>query len=725
MASSPALRFLGDLGALRKKLERAETAPGELWGIVRRLARNSPENYPWLCPFAAVVTGEKDMVENARNAIRRYVKSFPELQLGMGVQFHFWCFSFPHARWMLYFMWLDELYGWEKEERRQLLDAFVEFQFVNFFYGMRTKPEPECEDNQTLSLCFSNALCGYLFGEDPDVGALARRMGEDGLRRLPALLTNLPPSGYSGEGSTYMDYVVGPATTLSLELLRLATGRDYFKEAEPVLRMLRREWMPGLLLLPYDHYGYSYPSRSSIAYLAGRTNSGYCHELLNRAAALNIDHKLAWGFDDWVWTMVWQPDGAPGSGFEDWVAPDLGGAVVGSGTDELYLMQMWDPASAVPIRAQVNPNSLVLEAAGSPLLVDGVGTKECTRFQFDGAWVDRTGQNFGVIRSHFGEGCAGSHSVLLVDNWEAMRPDAGELGGTLIDFDAAAKTIAGDVTELYRRRWADTKKVARRSRLCFDRFWLIEDCASFGEPHTVAARWMLRPEQIPARRGVAIRTAEGVRLHLIPVLGPDAVRTEIVQGYPNRLEGYSLLADFEQHGADCRWLWLAFPVNEHAFVVDCSSDWAVATTRGGLNSDAVRLPFTRPAFMLGDMPVVSQWYYRKSISVPDGGEYVLQLPRGMINPSVRLNGKELDLRARIGSAKLLPLFVDIPSGKIEIEVGVEVPLEAEGDLGFRFGGPVRLLWKNALPEPEATLEQGVLHVKLGDESWTMPWEVTL
>ena len=49
-------------------------------------------------------------------------------------------------------------------------------------------------------------------------------MLEDGLRRLPVVIGDMPASGYSGEGSAYMDCVNGPAMPLAVELLERVTG---------------------------------------------------------------------------------------------------------------------------------------------------------------------------------------------------------------------------------------------------------------------------------------------------------------------------------------------------------------------------------------------------------------------------------------------------------------------------------------------------------------------
>jgi len=315
-ALSSAPFYIRDPEALREKLAKAErdgTRMGQVWASVRRRVQAAPPgSFPWFTPFVALVTREPRDIEAARQVIRDYVGTFDQTPYNMGLQFHFWCYALPHARWALYFQWLHSLNAWDPKEAERLGEELIAYQFVNFFYGMRTKPEPECVDNQTMSLCFSNALFGQLF---PD-SVLARRMARDGARRLPDMLGGFPPSGYSGEGSTYMDHVVGPCVPYVVELLERIQGGDWFSRrlgpcggsAEAVVRMIAREWMPSGLTLPWDHYGYSLPTRSCIAYGAHRTGDPVYTELLERHAGWTHDVGVGWGYDDIVWSLIWWPE---------------------------------------------------------------------------------------------------------------------------------------------------------------------------------------------------------------------------------------------------------------------------------------------------------------------------------------------------------------------------------------------------------------------------------
>lgn len=740
--------YIDDFDPLRAKLERAErnaTLMGRVWASVRLRARSAPAAFPWFTPFVAMVARDARDVEAARAAIRNYVGVFESLSYSMGLHFHFWCYAFPHARWALYFQWLDSMGAWDAEEARRLREAFVAFQFVNFFYGVRTKPEPECVDNQTMALCYSNALVGQLFAEGAEPSAMAARMRREGVRRLPPMLGGMPPSGYSGEGSTYMDHVMGPAIPFVTEFLERVEGGDWFNRAlgpnggsaATVVRMIAREWTPAGLTLPWDHYGYSLPTRSCIAYGALRTGDPLYLELLERHASWTHDVSVGWGYDDLVWSLVWWPETqAPPArcAFRSWAAEDVGAALV-SDDASLYLMQMWDASAAgCPTRAHVNPNAVVLCAHGSPLTVDGVPAKGCTAFQYDDAWRDLSNMDFNTVRSNFGSGCAGAHSVLIVDGWEAMRATADYEQARMLAFDGAGRSVAADVTAIYRERWPDTIAVRRRSRLCEDRFWLIEDLAAFGREHDVDARWFLRPALLPGEAGVRIETAEGVRLALVPLLGPAACTARTVAGYPDRLDGESVQVDFRQRGARCRWLWLAWPDATRAEAADVSADWqALADPHGrdefvdsiaSLRASALRLPFTMPAFMLAEQPVVRRWWYRRTLRMPAAGPCWLRLPHGMLAPRLWVDGREVDLTPHILRMALLEPEVALetaPGAAIEVVVRVDCGVSQYGANdagGSGFSGRPALRVRR---EPEAILDaawqNGAVVVRTAAREW--------
>jgi len=506
--------------------------------------------------------------------------------------------------------------------------------------------------------------------------------------------------------------------------------------------MIAREWLPVGLTLPWDHYGYSLPVRSCIAYGAHRTGEPLYQQLLERAADWGVETQVGWGFDDLVWTLIWWPGEAPRPAerlFPNWAEPAVGGAVVSAG-GELYAMQMWDEsAPREPSRAHVNPNALVLAAYGSPLTMDGVPAKGCTAFDFADTARERTGQNFTPVAYNFGSGCAGAHGVLLVDRWEGMRAEREYRQGDLVTAGALPESITGDVTALYAERWADARRVRRRTRMVGERAWLIDDLAVFDRVHEVTSRWYLRVEQVAATRGVAIETAEGVRLQLLPLVGPDGARVTRLQGYPERLEGASLQVDFTQRGRVCRWLWLALPqatrkvlaevAEGWAVVAEGAQPWSLAEALQALDGARLTLPFTLPAFMVAEAPLAPVWWYRRQVTPPIGAWW-LKLPRGLLAPRLWVDGVELDLAPYAKRQELLPAQVAMPTGTgraVELVVRTEVGTSQYGgrrnDASIFYGRPA-LLGPVVPPAlHDARYADGAVRVSLGEESCTWAHEL--
>jgi len=737
--------YIDDVNALREKLARAErdgTLMGQVWGSVRRRARQAPAYFPWFTPFVALMTEDATDIAHAQEAIRGYLATLDPQTFGMGMQFHFWCFAFPHARWSLYFHWLQQMGAWEDAEARQMREELLTCQYVNFFYGMRTKPEPECVDNQAMSLCFSNALLGQLFSDS----AMAQRMQVDGLRRLPDLIGGIPPSGYSGEGSTYMDAVVGPSIPFIVELLERAHGGDWFNRALPpgggsaasVCQMIAREWMPNGLLLPWDHYGYSLPMRSCIAFAAHRTHDPRYSALLEQYANWAYDQSIGWGFDDLVWSLIWWPEQTSQTQptFVSWCAPEVGAALV-SDDAQLYCLQMWDASTPVyPTRAHVNPNALVLSAYGSPLTIDGIPDAGCTAFNFADTWrevhyMDMSGRKF-----NFGAGCGGAHSILLVDNWEGMRASSEYPQARCLPTQKGGKSVSADVTPIYQEQCEDVRMVRRRTRCCHDRFWLIEDLALFAGEHDVTARFFLRPQLIASEHGVTIETAEGIRLSLIPLLGPDSKTVTPVVGYPERLDGESLMVDFTQRGSECRWLWLAWPEATRQVAQDVSDGWETmpdatdtlefADAASLFAEKATLLPLTVPPFMQRDLPVVKRWWFRRSFTVPACTPSWIRLPKQMHGLRLWIDGVAVDLSSHKLRMNLLEPEILLPSQfaghSVDIILCCDIGYSQyapDGQGGSGFCGHPVILTEQSPSIMQADYCDGTVHIRCGDAEWTV------
>jgi hypothetical protein len=740
------------LEALRAKLRRAEseqTLMGQVWGAFQRRARTCPKDYPWYTPFLALVTGQESDVEAARMCVRAYVASLNAQAFNSGLQFHFWCYAFPHARWALYFQWLDAIGAWEEDEAASLREAFLIFQFENFFYGLRAKPEPECIDNQAMSVCLSNALVGRLFAEE---SRIAVRMERDGLRRLPAMLAGFPVSGYSGEGSTYMDKVIGPCIPFVVEYLEAALGGDWFStvaeggtsSGESIVRMIARSWMSDGLLLPWDHYGYELPVRACMAYAARKTGNPIYLDFLEKRGRWGHDVNVGWGLDDLVWSLVWWPESSDMPALpacSSWVEPEVGGALL-SKDENLYLMQMWDhTVPGVPVRSHFNPNSLVLSAYGSPLTVDGKALDSCQEFHYEDTWTDMGYMGFENWRINFGVGCAGAHSVILVDDWDGLRSmSEGIPHVDQVEADLESGTLGADVSSLYREKWPDTLAIRRKSTLVADRFWLIEDLAAFKEPHRIRSRWWLRPNQVEADKGVCIETAEGVRLHLIPLLGSDEKTTRLVEGYPDRLDQKSVCADFQTHGKLGHWLWLAFPERIRDIAEDIGDNWLAVpdpdetlTLESALphfESSGARFAFSSPPeFHEGWVPA-KRWWYKKKIRVPTADAWWIRVPRQLQEAKMWVDNGQMDLSDHVPCMHLLPADIPMPKGmrpgsSIEVVISTLTGVgNTKGSAVLGFWGRPKTVVSAASPALlHAVYADGQICVRHGAQEWKLPYNL--
>ena len=663
-------------------LEKEHSKRSKLWSMLKNSARNSPFSFGWFVPFVALITQEEQDIENARKIMRAYIEKFDIMSLNSGLQFHFWCFAFPHAKMSLYFQWLCTLNAFDKAEERHISEELVKYHFVNYYFGLLTKPEPECVDNQALSLAYSSAFVGYLFSQGDHPSEMARLMYRDGLRRLPGIIASMPESGYSGEGSTYMDRVNGPAIPFSIEFLEMVTGRQelLYHTFEPgsckpanILEVIARQWMPGGLLLPWDHYGYQYGVRSTIAYAARKTGRAIFYDILENRCNLAYDVSIGWAFDDLVWTLIWWPDQPPEparASEKSWYHPEVGG-ILESEDSNTYVAQFWDKSTPVyPSRSHVNPNMILFNGYRIPLSADGISYGDkCKRFHFADTYRQVSNHAIGEPTIYnFGAGCAGAHSVILLDGWEGMRamdeyPQTAESCA-----DLSQSCVYADVYPIYREKWPDVQAVKRKTTLLQDRMILVEDLVQSGRAHTVASRFFLRPAQRRTKYGVKIETSEGVTLNLVDLLGHTQISTEYVPDYPTKPDGGSLLVDFISRGTQERRLFAAFisrtrkthqMLDGFRCIPDPDMTLVRETALSALACSPLNLPMQLPPYMEASLPVYKRWWYAKRISKQPGSMYLI-LPCGMQNPRLWINHVEIEIPVAEKSGNLMHKHIKIP-----------------------------------------------------------------
>ncbi|MBM7786193.1 hypothetical protein [Tenggerimyces flavus] len=702
--------LLEDMDELRERVLAEEgTRRAELWNLLRNSARSAPADFGWFVPFVAVVTRDPDDIERARQLVFTYLDKLDPMSFCSGLQFHFWCFAFPHAKVALYFQWLCTVDAFTAEERERISEQLIAYHFVNFYYGMRTKPEPECVDNQALSLCLSNTIVGQLFA---DGSRMAGIMLRDGLRRLPGLLSDLPVSGYTGEGSSYMDCVNGPAIPLAVEVLERITGetgllhRSVGEEGAlpvSVLRMVARSFMPGGLLLPWDNYGYQWGVRSTLAYGALRTREPIFQRVLENECIWTYDIGIGWAYDDLVWTLIWWPDEPP-VGDDDgrsWYEPHLGAALVSADGDR-YAMQLWDESEPdIPTRSHVNPNAVLFNGFRTPISADGSPTPDAPhRFQFDDTW--RTVGFLAIdteTRYNYGDGCAGAHSVIVVDGAESMRAHAAY--DQVLSSSFGPGLVEADVTPIYRENFPDVRVVSRRTRLHLDRFFTVEDTFEAESEHLVTSRFLFRPGVARMDRGVRVETPEGVTLQLIELWNDDELRIERVENHPYKPDGRSELVDFSVRGREVRRLFVALISRTRAdatelagFRVVPDAAFSLSEAVAALERSTDLVPMRLPAYMETGLSNPQRWWYMRMVVKRPGPSW-LRLPVGMHAPRLYVSGEEVDLSPFALSGELIAPRVRIPERfdalrEVHVVLRVDVPKghydgQGDGTIGMTGG----------------------------------------
>lgn len=752
--------LLDDVDGLRERLLSLEPQDGrrfELWRMVRDSARRAPSDFGWFVPFVAVITREPDDIERARGIIFDYLAKLEPMSFSTGLQFHFWCFAFPHAKVSLYFQWLCSVGAFSAEETREISEKLVSYHFVNFYYGMRDKPEPECVDNQALSLCLSTTLVGYLFSRGPQPSRMAEIMLRDGLRRLPGMLADMPESGYTGEGSDYMNCVVGPAVPLAVEVLERVGGLHNVLEvplepggAKPVnvLRVVAHSFMPGGLMLPWDNYGYQFGMRSTLAYGARRTGEDLFFEVLDNEVIWTYDIGIGWAYDDLVWTLIWWParasDATGDPSWRNWYEP-LAGAAFASADGNRYVMQMWDESEPnIPTRSHVNPNAVLFNGFRTPISADGSPTEGAEhRFQFADTWRE---VSFLAIdtesRYNYGDGTAGAHSVVLIDGTEGMRAHSDYAQTAATAHDPKRQWVWADVTPIYRENFPDITEVSRRTQLHHDRLVTIVDRVRAGADHRVTSRFVFRPEAQTIPGGVRVRTPEGVTLQLVDTSASTSVSIEEAAHVPAKPDDRSILVDFSSTGSEVDRVFVGLisrdlatveRVVDAAVIPDLDHGLTWQDARDALETTPWRVPMQLPAYQEAELPNATRWWYRAVITKRPGPAW-LQLPVGMHNPELHVDSEYVDLSPFRVSRELIAPRVRLPerlddTTTVEVILRVDVPRghydgEGWGTIGMTGGMAVAypveeeriesVRWEGGLLRVETTVDTYLLDVERGE-----------
>ncbi len=625
--------LIESLPRLRQKLATATGPLRHYWQWMQHAARHAPERYAWYQPFCALVTEDPAFLEEARRAVLRFVTQLPAQDCIALVQYHHWAAAAPVGRWGILYDWVAERAPFTAQEHRQIREALLDYGVKHILPALQTKSRRD-DNNQVLSLALSATALGWVFGRhgsDP----LAEALLDYGLERLHILMDAIPEGGYSGEGSSYMLQIFGPGMVFSAKLLEEITGTPWMKRpasktgasVEDILRMCAREYTPGGLCLPWDHHGYT-PALNFMlpVVLAAETGESQWLDLPRRLGTWSVELNTMWGYDDKVWALLWWPDDpapAEQSPFMNWMVPEVAGGLIADAT-ALSVVQAWDRCGNTGLstsRCHVNPNTVLMEAFGSPLTMDG-HTAPGSALRFPGC--QQVVHYFGTpLESDWSEGALGAHSCLLVDDradYISATSVTGE-GLCLVDLPGL-RAVSADATAFYVDGWKDVRRVIRTTILIDDFRILITDRAEFAQAHAVSTRFYLRPQTVCIAGGVRLETPEGVRATFRPVGKPEILLVG-VPGFPTTLEVASARVDFRYAPAATHQLATVVDVENTRRDLDLLNEaWWFCADRGKVGVDAgwwrrptdwwrekPRIPVSDPWVAYGGDPMATVGWY--------------------------------------------------------------------------------------------------------------------
>lgn len=314
---TPTCLFIPDVAMLRQKLTAPRPELAELLARFRRQLDADPkfrtENI-----FILAAIGEPQAVKEARRLILDKAREYGSLDAGRDdIDNHTWCVAPGVMRLAAYYTWLEALDVWTPEESATIAQGLIRFCTEHVVSVMRARTPGG--HNQALSMALTCAVVGAAFETQPAMGEQAGALKEYGLQGLPVTLGLMDRDGYTGEGSTYQSHVISPLIMWTAAFLGQIHGpeilsRRWAPSGVSLLDLLKVEHLlgsPGLLLPPWDHYGWQEQvNLAAIAYWAGA--AGAPEALANAAAIWDRQDYIAWGSDDRMWTLLYWPEGKEG-----------------------------------------------------------------------------------------------------------------------------------------------------------------------------------------------------------------------------------------------------------------------------------------------------------------------------------------------------------------------------------------------------------------------------
>ena len=187
---------------------------------------------------------------------------------------------------------------------------------------MRDKPEPECVDNQALSLCLSTTLVGYLFSRGPQPSPNGRDYAAGWPAPAPRDARRHATEWVHGRGQRLHELCgragraacrrgAGTCRWLPTTCLRCPSSRAG-EARQTCCGWSPTSFMPGGLMLPVGQL--RLPVRHALdpgLRCAAHGARDLFYEVLDNEVIWTYDIGIGWAYDDLVWTLIWWPAGHP------------------------------------------------------------------------------------------------------------------------------------------------------------------------------------------------------------------------------------------------------------------------------------------------------------------------------------------------------------------------------------------------------------------------------
>ncbi|MFW6270219.1 MAG: HEAT repeat domain-containing protein [Bacillota bacterium] len=553
--------LIDDLDVIKRKLNNAQGYLNEYYRDVLENGKDTTKKYNWNSMFCYLISGEEVYGEISKKSLINFVRELPEREKYREGQIDHWVGALPVARMLIYYDWVKMYEGFTVNEQKEIELGMLRYLYRDIYQALKLKPET-LGDNQTASLVISSLIMGYLLGYKIGNHPVAVYIFKYALDRLPSLIGHFPRSGYSGEGSTYMNEVAAPAFALLSNVLEYITDNDYLEDKfaphgtriKDILKMNFYCMTPSGYTLPWDHYGYGEVKQKCAGVFYAQK---YNPEDVNFVSTFECwqSQKVMWGFDDQVLSLLWWPAEYEEKKlvFESWCQPQVGGGLTGE-NNEIYYFQMWDKcAGGNPVRQQANPNSMVLEYKGVPLFMDGTPTEACQRFNSPATEY----KNKDLLAYNYGYGTLAGHNCIIIDDEEFYYPQQGVAGSGNINIENSDKKIVSGDVSLFYQDYSDCKSVVRSAVMVEDKFLLIKDEINFEKEHKYTWRAFLRGDVDITDNGFSANI-EGINIGIIP-LNYDNLLLEEIEGYPREFEQKSTLIKIEQTASQGQFFTLIYP----------------------------------------------------------------------------------------------------------------------------------------------------------------------